>query len=66
MLGFCLVLAGHWGWLPMFEVPRLALDSALRAVNLDESDPWAYLALGYVACVERRTDDAVADFHQGD
>ncbi|HEY7610920.1 MAG TPA: tetratricopeptide repeat protein [Alphaproteobacteria bacterium] len=64
MLAFCLVLTGHFGWLPIFEVPKLALDSARRAVELDDNDPWAYLALGYVAFVERRTDDAAAQFRR--
>ena len=62
MLAFCLVLTGHFGWLPLFEVPRLALESARRAVELDNNDPWAYVALGYVAFVRRRTDDAAAHF----
>jgi TolB-like protein/Tfp pilus assembly protein PilF len=64
MLAFCLVLAGHFGWLPLFEVPRLALESARRAVELDDNDPWAYLALGYVAFVARQTDDAAAHFRR--
>jgi adenylate cyclase len=62
MLAFSLVLAGHFGWLHLIEVPELALESARRAVELDDSDPWAYLALGYVAFVARRTDDAAAHF----
>jgi len=63
MLAFCLVLTGHFGWLPLFEVPKLALQSARRAVDLDDNDPWAYLALGYVAFVERQTDEAAAQYH---
>jgi tetratricopeptide (TPR) repeat protein len=62
MLAFCLVLTGHFGWLPLFDVPQLALESARRAVELDDNDPWAYLALGYVAFVRRNTDDAAAHF----
>ena len=62
MLAFCLVLVGHFGWLPIFDVPQLALESARRAVELDDNDPWAYLALGYVAFVRRNTDDAAAHF----
>ncbi len=64
MLAFSLVLAGHFGYLPMFEVPRLAVESARRAVELDDNDPWAYLALGYVAFVARQSDDAVAQFRR--
>ena len=64
MLAFCLVLTGHFGWLPLFEVPKLAVESARRAVELDDNDPWAYLALGYVAFVARRTDDAAAQYRR--
>ena len=64
MLAFCLVLTGHFGWLPIFEVPKLALHSARRAVELDDNDPWAYLALGYVAFVARQTDDAAAQYRR--
>jgi adenylate cyclase len=62
MLAFCLVMTGHFGWLPIYEVPKLAEDLARRAVELDDSDPWAYLALGYVAFVGRLTDDAAARY----
>jgi TolB-like protein/Tfp pilus assembly protein PilF len=64
MLAFCLVLTGHFGWLPVYEVPKLALESARRAVELDDHDPWAYLALGYVAFVARQTDDAAAQYRR--
>jgi Flp pilus assembly protein TadD len=64
MLAFGLVLAGHFGWLPAFSVPALAIESARRAVELDDHDPWAYLALGYIAFVERRTDESIAQFRK--
>jgi Flp pilus assembly protein TadD len=64
MLAFCLVMTGHFGWLPIYEVPKLSIDLARRAVELDDSDPWAYLALGYVAFVERRTNDAAAQYRR--
>jgi TolB-like protein/class 3 adenylate cyclase/Tfp pilus assembly protein PilF len=64
MLAFCLVLTGHFGWLPIFEVPKVALDAARRAVELDDNDPWAYLALGYVAFVSRQTDDAAGQYRR--
>jgi adenylate cyclase len=37
---------------------------AARAVQLDESDPWAHLALGFVALTRRHTDEAVERFQR--
>ena len=37
---------------------------AARAAELDDSDPWAHLALGYVALSKRRTDEAVEEFQR--
>ena len=34
---------------------------AVRAAQLDDSDPWAHLALGYVAIARRRTNEAVEE-----
>jgi len=63
MLAFGLVLAVHlWG--TAWEVPKLAADSARRAAELDDRDPWAHLALGYVAFVRRQTEEAVAQFRR--
>lgn len=64
MLAFCLVMTGHFGWLPIYEVPKLSVELARRAVELDDSDPWAYLALGYVAFVARQTNDAAAQYRR--
>jgi pentatricopeptide repeat protein len=57
------VLAVHL-WRTTFEVPKLAVDSARRAAELDDRDPWAHLALGYVAFVRRQTEEAVAQFRR--
>ena len=63
MLAFGLVLEGHL-WRTAFEIPRLAIESARRAAELDDGDPWAHLALGYVAFVRRQTEEAVAQFRR--
>jgi len=63
MLAFGLVIADHL-WRTTFEAPKLAFDSARRAAELDDSDAWAHLALGYVAFAQRQTDEAVAQFRR--
>ena len=37
---------------------------ATRAAELDDNDPWAHLALGYVAYTRRRTEEAVEEFQR--
>ena len=64
MLAFMLLLSSHMGWSSR-EVQAnqaAALALATRATELDESDPWAHLVLGYVAFFKRRTDAAAEEF----
>ena len=35
---------------------------AHRAAELDDNDPWAHMALGYLAFTDRQTDEAVRHF----
>lgn len=64
MLAFMLLLSSHMGWSSRALQANLTEASALaiRATELDESDPWAHLALGYVAFFERRTETAAEEF----
>ena len=62
MLGFALLVSGHMGWVISAEDRELASRLAHRARELDDSDPWAYLALGYLAFTSRQTDEAVRMF----
>jgi TolB-like protein/Flp pilus assembly protein TadD len=64
MLAFMLLLSSHMGWSSREVEANQAAASALatRATELDESDPWAHLALGYVAFFKRRTDTAAEEF----
>ena len=56
MLAFMLVLSGYLGWtLADSHNCNEAAALAARAAELDDSDPWAHLALGYVAFMRRRT-----------
>ncbi len=60
MLAFVLLFSAHMGWTVIDR--RLAGEHARRAVDLDDSDPWAYMALGYLAFVNRETNEAVHHF----
>ena len=62
MLAFFLLVSGYVGW--SFTEPQVkqAAILAARAAELDDSDPWAHLALGYVAYTMRHTDEAIEEF----
>ena len=62
MLAFALLVSSYIGWIPGRGDRELAGQLAHRAVELDEDDPWAYMALGILAWVERQTDEAVSRF----
>ena len=50
MLAFMMLVSGYLGWTSERE-PQVKQAAALaaRAAELDDSDPWAHLALGYVS-----------------
>jgi TolB-like protein/class 3 adenylate cyclase/Flp pilus assembly protein TadD len=64
MLAFMLMLSRLASW--SFEVPDVKQPAVLaaRAAELDDSDPWAHLAQGYLAFMMRRTDEAVEEFQR--
>jgi tetratricopeptide (TPR) repeat protein len=64
MLAFVLLISGYLGWALREPQLQQAAGLAARAEELDHSDPWAHLALGYVAFVRRRTSVAVAEFQR--
>jgi TolB-like protein/cytochrome c-type biogenesis protein CcmH/NrfG len=64
LLGYCLVYAAHMGWVDRDQALLLSRQHASRAITLDDRDPWAYIALGYAALIERRTEDAIACFRR--
>ena len=41
-----------------------ALPFASRAAEIDDSDPWAHLAMGWAALLMRRTDTAVEEYQR--
>ena len=62
MLAFALLVSWHVGWIPDGGERDKAAYHARKAIELDENDPWAHMALGYLAFTDRRTDDAVRHF----
>jgi TolB-like protein/Tfp pilus assembly protein PilF len=62
MLAFALLVSAHMGWITAREDREIAGRLAQRARDLDDHDPWAYLALGYLAFTNRQTDDAIRLF----
>jgi adenylate cyclase len=66
MLAFMLLVSGYAAW-TVWEAEMQVTQAAklaARAAELDDSDPWAHLALGYVAFTRRRTDAAVEEFQR--
>jgi adenylate cyclase len=64
MLAFSLLLARQFGWRSMEPQVKEAEALAVRAAVLDDSDPWAHLALGLVATTRRRTNEALEEFQR--
>lgn len=62
MLAFALLVSGHMGWMSVGDNGEFAAKLAHRAVELDDSDPWAHMALGYLAFTARQTDEGVRHF----
>jgi TolB-like protein len=65
MLAFMLLVSSHLN-LTFSEGIQLtqAAELGARAAELDDSDPWAHLALGYVAFMQRRNAESTAEFHR--
>jgi TolB-like protein len=64
MLAFVLLVSNHVGWTPFSKTQQLVTELAHRAAELDDNDPWAHLALGYLAFTARQTEDAVREFQR--
>jgi adenylate cyclase len=66
MLAFMMLVSGYVGWSVGQREPLVKQAAALaaRAAELDDSDPWAHFALGFVAFTRRGTDDAVEQFQR--
>ena len=64
ILAFVLLISGYLGWSVLEQQLQEATRLAARAAQLDDSDPWAHLALGFVAFVRRQTKVAAAEFRR--
>ena len=64
LLGFCLVIAAHMGWIDRVQGLVPGREHAIRAIALDDRDPWGHIALGYWALMERRTEELIAAFRR--
>jgi len=64
MLAFVLLVSRQVGWVSMEPEVNEPAALAAHAVELDDRDPWAHLALGYVAFTRRRTDEAVDELQR--
>ena len=62
MLAFALLVSRQVGWISIEPEVNEPAAFAAHAVELDDRDPWAHLALGYVAFTRRRNDEAVDEF----
>ncbi|MGB6349859.1 MAG: adenylate/guanylate cyclase domain-containing protein [Pseudolabrys sp.] len=63
-LAFVLLISGYLGWRLIGPQLQQAATLAARAAELDESDPWAYLALGFGAFLKRQTKLAAEEFRR--
>ncbi len=61
MLAFMLLVSNHVGWASLGKISQPVTELAHRAAELDDNDPWAHLALGYLAITGRQTDDAMRE-----
>ena len=64
MLAFAMLVSRLFGWTFVAPPVKEAAVLAKRAAELDDSDPWAHLALGYVAYMLRRTDNAKQEYQR--
>jgi len=64
MLAVALLISGFIGWSAILANLEEAAAAATRAAALDDSDPWAHLALGQLATTRRQPETAVHEFQR--
>ena len=64
LLAFRLLFAAHMGWVDRGDALLAGRQHAIRAMALDEGDSWGQIACGYLAMMERRTEESIAAFRR--
>ncbi|MCZ6528958.1 MAG: adenylate/guanylate cyclase domain-containing protein, partial [Chloroflexi bacterium] len=62
LLAFALLFAGHMGWRDLAPARERAEQLARKAINIDDLDAWAHIAMGYLHAINRLTEEAVLEF----
>jgi len=62
LLAFALLLSAWMGWTSAGSDRECASALGHRAMQLDDSDPWAHFSLGFLALTSRRTEEAIRYF----
>jgi TolB-like protein len=63
-LAFRLLFAAHMGWVDREYGLLAGRQHAIRAIALDDCDSWGQTALGYLAMMERRTEESISAFRR--
>jgi adenylate cyclase len=64
LLAFCHSFASHMGWADRTESLSKSRLHSRKAVQLDPTDSWAHLALGYEALMENRLNESISGFRR--
>ena len=64
LLAFCLLFAAHMGWVNRDHGLLVGRQHAVRATAIDDCDSWGQIALGYLALMEKRSEESIAAFRR--
>ena len=64
LLSVRLVFGAHMGWIEPHESLASGHQHAVRAIALDDYEPWGHIGLGYWAMMERRTEESITAFRR--
>lgn len=64
LLAFYLLFVAHMGWVNRDHGLLVGRQHAIRAAAIDDCDSWGQIALGYLAMMEKRTEESIAAFRR--